>query len=302
MEQTIIVNSFHSQVGETLANILDDAGDPEVIVCLDSHIDDQMGADGSVESMPKNVQFAAQRATAHTWIRRATGDLPILLKAQGRDDEIDWLAPMYLVIPQEMINTHIMTRLEILKEHPEKERVIHPTFLENKNSYLRYSSEIMGFNIIASPPQNLLKLVDKLRTDFSILDIDVDYMYEMQNECYTPVKNARPGDLGWMEHVVKLIKKTKPKLITISEAKVAAIKNPTSNYSKFISRLKSIGYGIQYDQVFSNDKEAEDAIASYQGFFEKVQLPLMKKNASVGFDDPLHNDELLESAKNYFQT
>jgi hypothetical protein len=292
MEQRVIVNSFHSQVGETLIRTLNEVDiEPDVVVCLDSHIDDHIGTEEAAKLMPKNIELAAHRASAHTWIRRSTGGLPILLKTQNREDEIEWITPMSLVIPQSMINTHIAYHQNILEGSSETEIAATPEFFQRKQDYLEYLKKFMGYSIIASPPQNLLKLVDFLRTDFAILDIDVDYMHEMQNECYTPVKKAKPGDLGWMEQVLRLIKKTKPKLITMSEARVSAIKNPSSNYSKFVSRLHGMGYKIEYDQIFDSDKEAEDAMDKYQEFFEKIQLPIMRNNAGAGF---------LEATRKYF--
>jgi len=40
----------------------------------------------------------------------------------------------------------------------------------------------------------------------------------MQNECYTPMKGTQKSDLGNLERTIKLIKKAKPNLITLSEA------------------------------------------------------------------------------------
>lgn len=301
MEQTVIVNSFHSQVGETLAKFLNKNNiESDVVVCLDSHIDDHMGTKESAELMPKNVSLAAYRGSAHTWIRRATGELPWILKAENREDEIEWMAPMYLVIPQTMINTHVAYHQNLITGSSSTEIIPTPEFFQQKKTYLDYSKEFMGFNIIGSPPKNLLNIVDNLRTDFAILDIDVDYMHEMQNECYTPVNKAKPGDLGWMEQVIRLIKKTKPRLITISEAKVAAIKNPASNYSKFISRLNGMGYKVEYEQIFASDEEAEDAMNKYQEFFEKVQLPIMRKNTESGLLDSSNHKEIQEAMKKYF--
>lgn len=299
MKKMVVVNSFHSQVPYTLIKELKRFDEePDVLVSLDSHIDDHLSTT-STAPMPKNIRLAADRANAHTMIRRVIGELPIILKSEGREDEIELMAKMFLVIPQDMVNSHVMTFLNMMAHHPEKEKFLKPSFNKEKESFLKYALEVNGFSIISSPPQNIFKLVDVLRTNCPILDIDVDYMHELQQECYTPIINAKPGDLGWMHQVLKLIKKTKPSLITMSEAKVSAIKNPDSNFSKFIQKLKSMNYTIQFDDVFSSDDEAETAMNSYQEFFNDVQTPIMKRSIEYGDFDS--HEEISDAIKHYFE-
>ena len=132
-------------------------------------------------------------------------------------------------------------------------------------------------------------------------------MYELQTECYTPLKNAQPSQLGWMERVLRLIRKAKPSLVTVSEAKVAAIRDPTSNFSKLVSRLKAMGYKVEYAHIFANDKEAEQLLRIYKDFDERIQKPLTKKEfadrdflSSGGFER--HISELIEATKRYFKS
>ena len=122
----------------------------------------------------------------------------------------------------------------------------------------------------------MLKLVKMSReAKRTLLDLDVDYLYELQAECYTPLKNAQPSELGQMKRVHRLIRKAKPSLITISEAKVAAIRDPESNFSKFVNKLRAMGYEVEYTGIFTSDEEAEESLritkASMNEFGSQLQ-------------------------------
>jgi hypothetical protein len=120
-----------------------------------------------------------------------------------------------------------------------------------------------------------MKLVERGKAANCIfLDVDVDYFQEMQTECYTPMRNAQPGQLGWAAQAIRLIHKIKPQVITISEARIAAIKDPDSNFSKVIDQLKKMGYKVTYKMRFKNDKEAQQLMEIYREFHENVLKPL----------------------------
>lgn len=140
--------------------------------------------------------------------------------------------------------------------------------------------------------------------DSTLLDLDVDYLYELQTECYTPLKNAQPGELGWIGRVLRLIRKVKPSLITVSEAKVAAIRDPKSNFAKFVNKLRGMEYNVEYTDIFANDEEAEELLRIYQDYYERIWKPITKKQRGdfFGSDFKKHIGELTEATKKYFSS
>jgi hypothetical protein len=120
-----------------------------------------------------------------------------------------------------------------------------------------------------------MKIAEMSRSaDSLLLDIDVDYLQEMQNECYTPVLGARIGQLGCLAQLAKLIHRIKPEIITVSEVTVAAAKNPESNFSKLMNQLETQGYQIEHKLGFANDEEARRLITLYEEFNKTVLKPL----------------------------
>jgi len=281
-------------VYETLYEIDEEA---DIVVALDSHLDVFWGIKDVIESMPIQVRLAAGRASAHTLIRRVFGDLPIMLRIEGIPP--DSLAEMILVAPRISLINHIMQNIA-----PYTTPVHMPNPLKG---FLSYITNVLGIKVFTSPPKNLLKLADTMRkAEYTVLDLDVDYLQEFQAECYTPVEYAKPGQLGWTLRTLKLIRKTKPPIITISEAKITAIKEAKSNFSKLTSRLRNLGYKIEYKLAFDNDTEAERLIKIYKEFNEEVQKPLERKHL-IG-QDPLSSEgftryhkELKEATKGYFR-
>lgn len=300
MKLHAIIHSFHSQVYQTLAKLDDE---PDVIVALDSHLDVYMGVKDVLDLMPEDVQLAAIRASAHTMIRRVLGDLPGFLKAKGLS--IDQLPEMFLVVPQGSLNRYVFDQAQLLQEAILSGAVPTQEFREPTEAFLHYLSEVLGIKVYTSPPKNLLKLANMLKVaEYALLDLDVDYLHELQTECYTPIK-AQPGELSWMERVLGLIRKTKPPLITISEAKVVAIRDPRSNFSKLMTKLSALGYKIKYAKIFASDEEAERPLKVYKDFEERIQKPLIKKQfadsdllSSEAFER--HHKELREATKRYF--
>ena len=294
MERRVVIHSFHSQVYETLYEIDEEA---DIIVALDSHLDVFWGIKDIIESMPIQIRLAAGRASAHTLIRRVFGDLPIMLKIEGIPT--DFLAEMILVAPRISLINHVMQNIA-----PYTTPVHMPNPLKG---FLSYLTNVLGIKVFTSPPKNLLKLADMMRkAEFAVLDLDVDYLQEFQTECYTPLEYAKPGQLGWTARTLKLLRKTKPPIITISEAKITAIKEGKSNFSKLTNRLKNLGYKIEYKLAFDNDREAERLIRIYKEFDEGIQKPLERKHkigqgpqSSEAFTR--YHKELKEAAKRYFR-
>jgi hypothetical protein len=298
----VIIHSFHSQVCKTLQKL---DLEPDLIVALDSHLDVFMGVKDVVESMPKEIRLAAGRASAHTFIRRALGELPILLRAQGAP--IDFLPEMVLVVPQISLKHYVLEFAEKTQDIILTGALLPNQIGDPLEACQTYLSKILGVKVFTSPPKNLMSLLSKLReAECALLDLDVDYLQELQTECYTPIEHAQPGQLGFATQILKLVRKTKPQIITISEVKVAATQEPESNFSRFIYRLKNMGYRIDYKLKFPNDKEAERSIKIYKEFYEQVQKPLERRQRMerdfLGNEAlERHLKELKEATKQYFR-
>jgi hypothetical protein len=111
-----------------------------------------------------------------------------------------------------------------------------------------------------------------------LLDVDVDYMLEMQKEVYTRIINPGPGVLQSMSSVVEFIRRSKPEVITISEAKVKAIRDAESNFSAFIEELRAAGYRIEERGIYADDAEVVKAISVCKEFYRTVSTRLMQEH------------------------
>jgi len=272
----------------------------DLLVSLDAHIDDHFGVGESIEAFPDRIKLAALRASAHAELRYCMGKYPPL---RGPND----FAPdMVLVLSRTSLITHVATIENMLEESGAANDSLEESL---PLSYERFLKDVLGIEMYLFPPRDLMKLSKRTEiTDFWLLDVDVDYMNDMQGECYTPMKKAGPGDLGWSGQVLRFIRKCKPDVITISEAKVEAIRNQNSAFSRFTARLSSNGYKLEESDIFESDKEAEDRLSLYQEFYEKVQKGLVMKNLaqryrrkSYGGDDN-YRAELAKVTREFFAT
>jgi len=282
MERCALIHSFHSQVNRTLARLQDE---PDVILALDSHMDTCMGTKELFDLMPEGVRLAALRASAHTMIRRTLGDFPILLESEGLSS--DFIPEMMLAVPK------VSFRLYSYDLTGKVQQIVPYQEFEDPEEYVKHiTSDLLGIEIYTCPPKKLLYFVKILRgTWYSLLDLDVDYLREMQDECYTPLRGAKPNQLGSMIEVMKLIRKTKPNLITISEAKVSAIQNRESNFSKFVNALKRLRYRIEYVEVFQHDDEAECYLRIHEDYYKRIVEPRKMKMSTQIY---LSSDRLLD--------
>jgi hypothetical protein len=217
----IVLHNFHSQVPDTIAS---DELSFDLVICVDGHLDDFMGSAEQSQSFPdETFRLAAHRASAHSFIRRATGDFPPLLVEEDKP----FLAPMYVALPirsamasaEELARKMRETKTDAISD-PETPISVLTGFLKN----------MLGIELCLSPPHNLKKLLTLLRdADEPLIDIDVDYFHEFQGECYSPLEKVEPGELGFTAPMLRLIRKAQPKLVTISEAKLSAIHSTQSN-------------------------------------------------------------------------
>jgi hypothetical protein len=277
MKKRAIIHSFHSEVPETLRSI---SLDPDLIIALDSHLDVFLPLKSNVDAFPDWIRSAATRATVHAVIRRMFGDFPLMLKAQGLDTSN--IPRMLLVTPKSCLNTHIVDNMERMTDLIIGGAVTSEQIGDPSEAVINYLSEELGIEPYPSPPKNLMKLTEIAKSaSYPLFDIDIDYFQDMQDECYTPVGNAQPGQLGYSAQALRFIQKIKPEIITISEVKVEAVKRSDSKFSNFITSLKRQGYSITYKLKFKDDEEAKQLIEIYRAFHEGVLKPLQRRQRST---------------------
>lgn len=286
----VVLHSFHSQAADTIAS---DESSFDLVLCVDGHLDYFMSSAEQSQNFPdKIVRLAADRASAHSFIRRATGDFPPLLSKEDRM----FLAPMYVVVPLQSA----MASAEVLVRRMKAARKA--AAWEAKETPLNLIQgllkDTLGIGLYLSRPRQLKKFLTLLRdADEPLMDIDIDYFHEFQSECYSPLVNAASSDLGSVESVLRLIRKTRPRLITVSEAKLSALRNPQSNVSALLNIVKRMGYVIE-ERLLESDKQAEDAIATYAEYYKTVV-----ETTSISLDNLMERAKILgEATKIFFDT
>jgi hypothetical protein len=302
LERHVIIHSFHSQVHRTLDQL---DFDVETVVAFDAHLDISLPPKEVLALIPENIRLAANRVCAHTLIRRVFGELPIFRKVYGLPEEP--ARDMYLVAPKCGLRAHIF---EVAKIELPRVRIngsiSSNEFRRLKKGLLEHISLVLGIKVFTSPPKDLGKLIKIVKNaKDALVDLDIDYLTEMQTECYTALKGAKLGELGRMQQVLRFFRKIKPSIVTISEVKVEAIKDPKSNFSMFVNSLEAMGYEIKYQNVFASEKQAEKILRIYQELCEYVWKPIMNRNIAQSYL-PNYRDnrtqDLIEATKKYFSS
>ena len=260
-----IIHSIHSQVPETVSEL---GLRFDAVISMDSHLDVSLGGDDSI--YPKELRVIVGRTGAHSALRNLTGGLSALKAPKQKA-----VAPeLIVVIPEAMLVRHVQ---DIESRLPRSLRISDQE--ESIASAVGFLSDTMGIEVYRSPPKPLHSLVGRMAKEKSwLLDVDVDYMHEMQKEVYTRIINPRPGVLQSTSRVVDFIRESKPEVITISEAKVKAIRDPDSNFSTFIEELREAGYEIEERGVYADDEQVVRAISVCREFYRTVSTRLMQEH------------------------
>jgi hypothetical protein len=278
-----IVHSIHSQVPGTVSHL---GQRLDAIVSMDSHLDVSLGGDDSI--YPRDLRIIAGRTGAHSALRHITGGLSALRGGRPEGDAPE----VIVVIPEAMLARHAM---DIESKLPRSLRVSDQE--ESISSAVGFLAKTMGIEVYRSPPKALQGLARRMaKTRSWLLDVDVDYMHEMQKECYTRIINPGPGVLQSMSRVVEFIRRSKPETITISEAKVRAIRDPKSAFTAFIDELKAAGYEVEERGVFANDAEVVRAISVCKEFYRTVSRRLMLDNMDAMIRGDLEGFQEAEAA------
>ncbi|MDH5770628.1 MAG: hypothetical protein OEZ25_05000, partial [Candidatus Bathyarchaeota archaeon] len=162
---------------------------------------------------------------------------------------------------------------------------------------------------------SLKKLADKVSGQGVVIDIDVDYMADAQSECYTMapgleirdgvVLKPRKSQMGSADKVFKLIRLTKPELITVSEAKLEALHTANSFTNRFLRMLQAMRYKVEYGSLLSSDQEAYNLIEKHENFVnEKLGEIERKYIGHSSYEDQIEEKEreIAEAMREHFLT
>ncbi len=278
-----IIHSIHSQVPETVSEL---GLRPDAIVSMDSHLDVSLGGDDGI--YPEELRIIAARTGAHSALRNITGGLSALGGSRpGRDGP-----QVIAVVPEAMLARHAM---DIESKLPRSLRVSDQE--ESIASAVDFLAGTMGIEVYPSPPKALQGLVGRMgRAGSWLLDVDVDYLQEMQRECYTRIINPEPGVLQSMSRVVEFVRKSKPETITISEAKVAAIRDGRSAFSAFVDELREEGYEVEERGVYASDAEVVRGISVCKEFYRTVSRKLMLEHMDAMMRGDMEGFQRAEAA------
>lgn len=262
MNKRVLLHSVHSQVTYTLEELKEPL---DLIVSLDSHLDTSLGGDH--DAFPEELYIAAERTSVHTVFRRMYGELPVLRDDSDRASSTE----IVITIPARMLESHIA-----LQERDMSVKLTGPGE-DPIGYYTGFLKRMLDVDVYESPPKSLFGLLERTRQAHDwLLDIDVDYMHDMQGECYSPItKGLKIGNLQNAAHVLRFIQRSSPKLITLSEAKVAAIRNPKSNFSRFLTNLRSYGYEVEEKDVLEGDSTIVKQINDCADFYKEVAKGMM---------------------------
>lgn len=292
MTKRAILHTMHSQVADTVSNLHEDF---DLIISMDSHLDISFNADA--DCYPKQLEPYMRRTGIHTTLRHMFGDLPALRKSE--DGELE-PAEMIIVISEGTFTKHAVDTTQTMGSVALEARL---SRTEDPLTYYQGLLErTFDFRTYLSPPNKLVNLIPITRDAFNwLLDIDVDYMADMQNECFTRITNALSGDLQYMTHVLNFIQKSQPETITISEAKTLAMNNPKSHFSTFLGKLKSMGYKIEKGAIFQDDEETLRRVKDCEDFYRTTTKGLVEDDLRQGGDlEAVHEVEKVK-AREFFE-
>ena len=274
MRGRVVVSSFHS----TSVKYIEDYC-PDFVISLDSHPDTFVfGLTRKLmevaESMPQKLRDAVLRPSAHALMRRRMPDVEI-----------------FVVVPLTCLRSATLGEFKhthrVLGSHriiDESREVTQKRAFEFQNLFVE---KILKMKLHTSPPNSLKKLAEKVRGEITVIDIDVDYMADAQGECYTMapgleikdgvVIKPRKSELGSADRVLKLIKLTKPELITVSEAKLEALHTANSFTDKFLRMMQALRYKVEYGPLLDSDDEAYNLIEKHEDFVNEKLAEIERK-------------------------
>jgi len=138
---------------------------------------------------------------------------------------------------------------------------------------MKFMIEVLKIKPVFIPPHDIRTLLDKVKDYITIIDIDVDYLAELRNECYTPPPRDQCS-IGTTDIALNLIKELRPPLITISEFTLRALSDQKSKLNLLIKKLKGLGYKVKRGYLVPSDKDAKKAIDLSHKTFETIKYAI----------------------------
>jgi hypothetical protein len=258
-QKYVKVNSFHTSSLE----LLDDK--PDAIVSFDSHLDISFGGGNrylkQALSYPFPLRATLLRASIHGLLRRGLPDIPI-----------------YLVAPE----TCYLSRIHLDARDASAIEDTSISEQEIKDFTDKWIEEFLKIKLFLSPPRNLKHLSQTVRKHTAVFDIDIDYMQEFQDVCYTRAPRIVLDDvdvtkLGSLNDIIKAVRLLHPDIIIVSEIKRCEIAKPESPFSKMMSFFRNLGYDIELGELVDNDTTALKALEIAENF-DKT-LPHVRKDS-----------------------
>ena len=238
MEKVVFVNSFHSDSVRHIAR-----AKPETVVSFDSHLDTYLWHgllskfDRIFGFLPELTRSVMLRASSHG-----------LLRILAENSEI------VIVQPEVCVFSNILEKLRMLERYG----VVSWDDMGGKPlTLLEVEKHLSMFklDLYTSPPNRLFKLARDLEGESVAVDVDIDYFAELQPECYSPWKGWKEVEelLGSVVEVLRFIKKVKPRIVAISEAKLEALQNENSIVNAVLRVLRNYGYKVKFGRIVPSD-------------------------------------------------
>ncbi len=281
----VLINSFHSGSLNLVAM------KPKAIISFDSHMDVCWASErvlNEIFNLPFNLREAFLRAYIHYLLKKA---LPKV--------------PFYLVVPYSAFKCEVDQRSKGIEDY------IGQVPFE-KMAQLTYGMvKDLGIELLLSPPESLKSLYEKVEKHTTVLDIDVDYMEEFQNFCYSkaPQYKDMPEErhLGKLIDIIRVVNKIQPNLIVISEAKLDQVIGNKPPMDQLIVFLKNQGYKIENAQIIDNDNNALDVLKKVETFdnefLSKRRREILEKSSEKGkLDFGIGDNEICLALKNLGST
>jgi hypothetical protein len=277
----VILSSFHSCSLDALEC---EGVEPDRILSFDSHIDTNLLGIFEVLSMIRNdrsLRYAFTYGGTHALMRKA---FPYT--------DID------IVTPRVCLEGNIA-----LMQNRFPEIFNFSTETEAIREFLEFSQKAFNLNIKLSPPKDPVAFSSLLSSD-SIVDIDVDYFGDLQNECYIPRTGpeAKLHNFGNLERALRLIRCTKPNIITFSESKVSCLNDHSSKTNYVLNRLKSMGYMIETFFLYESDEQAFEYLNKLKEFESLVKQKEGTLDISNDNTFDRQNQAISDCAKEFFRT
>lgn len=146
-----------------------------------------------------------------------------------------------------------------------------------------WHEKILKTKLFFCPPRNIKHLFKKVRKHETAVDIDVDYMTEFQETCYTKaprveLQGVDITSLGSINTITKAIQRIRPRIITISEIELSHIESSGPPIENLFKWLESKGFQIEIGELVENDDQAIQAIEKEENFHKRILPSVMKKH------------------------